>query len=265
MLRRWCIPLAGLALVIGSLAATAPAAAARHEPAAGHLARPTIHLVRPAAQGPRPMIGWGNPRVNAESTNWSGYAAHHGKYHSVSASWVEPRGHCHSGRTYSSFWVGIDGLGSRTVEQTGSEVDCAGGKPKYFAWFEMFPAFPKNFRNRVRPGDHFTASVRHTGGHHYTLVIKDRTQHWSHTEHKSLSAKNASAEVIAEAPSTTSGVLPLANFGTVHFSGASVNGHAISRSHPTQLVMVNGSGRPKDSVSGLKGGRNFKVTWRRST
>jgi peptidase A4-like protein len=271
MLRRWCIPLAGLALVIGSLAATAPAAAARqaaHEPAAGQLARPTIHLIRPAARGPRPLIAWGNPKVNARSTNWSGYAAHHGKYQSVSASWVEPKGHCHSGRTYSSFWVGLDGYGSRTVEQTGSEVDCAGGRPRYFAWFEMFPAFPKNFSNRVRPGDHFTASVRHTGGHHYTLVIKDRTQHWSHTEHKSLSsAKNASAEVIAEAPCCTSSgnPLPLANFGTVHFSGASVNGRAISRSRPTKIIMVNNGGRAKVSVSGLSSGKNFKVTWRHST
>jgi hypothetical protein len=268
MLRRWCIPLAGLALAAGSIAATATAAAAGHAPrpaTAGQLVRPTIHLLRPA--GTRPMIGRGFPNTAASSTNWSGYAAHGRKFRSISSSWVEPTGHCHSGgHKYSSFWVGLDGYRSRTVEQTGSEVDCAGSSPRYFAWYEMFPAFPVNFSNRVRPGDHFSASVTHTGGSKYTLVIKDATQHWTHTIHKSLrSAKDSSAEVIAEAPSTSSGVLPLADFGTAHFSNAKVNGAAIGRSRPTKIVMVDGSGRAKDSVSSLSRSANFSVTWRRST
>jgi hypothetical protein len=123
-----------------------------------------------------------------------------------------------------------------------------------------------NFSNRVRPGDHFTASVTHAGGSKYTLVIKDTTQHWSHTIHKSLrNAKDSSAEVIAEAPSTRSGVLPLADFGTVHFSNAKVNGAAIGRSRPTKILMVDGSGRAKVSVSSLSRRANFSVTWRRST
>ena len=267
MLRRWCIPLAGLALVIGSLAATAPAAAAGHAPratAAGHLVRPTIHLIRPA--GTRPMISHGFP--HAMSANWSGYAATGRKFRSVSASWTEPKGHCSGGgHQFSSFWVGIDGATSSTVEQTGSEVDCRGSRPRYFAWFEMFPAFPVNFANRVRPGDHFSASVTHTGGSKYTLVISDSTQHWSHTVHKSLrGAKNSSAEVIAEAPSTGGGrVLPLANFGTVHFSGAKANGSAIGHFGPIRIVMVNNSGRAKDAVSSLSRGKNFTVRWKHST
>lgn len=266
MLPRWCLPLAGLALVIGSVTATASAAAAGHAPraaAAGHLVRPTIHLIRPA--GTRPMIAHGFP--HATSSNWSGYAAHGRKFRSISARWVEPTGHCHSsGHTYSSFWVGLDGYSSRTVEQTGSEVDCAGHTPRYFAWYEMFPAFPVNFGNAVRPGDHFTASVTHTGTSSYTLVIKDTTRGWSHTVHKSLrGAKDSSAEVIAEAPSSSSGVLPLADFGTVHFSSAKVNGSAMSHARPTKIVMTNGSGRAKDSVSSLSHGGDFHVTWKHST
>ena len=260
MLRRWCIPLAGLALAGGPLAAAAPAAAASHP------ARPTIHLIRPA--GTRPMIARGFPHTTATSTNWSGYAAHSRTYRSISASWVEPTGHCRgSGRKYSSFWVGLDGYNSnsKTVEQTGSEVDCVGSSPRYFAWYEMYPAFPVNFGNRVRPGDHLTGSVTHTGGSSYTLVLKDTTQHWSHTVHKSLRAKNSSAEVIAEAPSTTAGVLPLADFGTVHFSNAKVNGSAMGRARPTKIVMINGSGRDKATVSSLSRGKNFSATWKRST
>ena len=195
MLRRWCIPLAGLALAGGALAASAPAAASSHP------AGPTIHLIRPAMHGTAPMVAGRRPIHAVASQNWSGYAAHGKTYKKISANWVEPTGHCTSSRTFSSFWVGLDGFGSRTVEQTGSEVDCSGGHAQYFGWYEMFPAFPVNFSNPVRPGDHFTGSVTFTGGGHYTLVLKDTTQGWSHTIKKTLaSAKNSSAEVIAEAP-----------------------------------------------------------------
>jgi hypothetical protein len=268
MLRRWCIPLAGAALVIGSAAATAPAAAALHAPhgaATGHLVRPTIHLIRPAAHGTGPMVS----RIGATSSNWSGFAAHRATYKSVSATWVEPTGHCTGSQTWSSFWVGLDGFSSKTVEQTGSEVDCRGGSPKYYSWYEMFPAFPVNFSNTVKPGDHFFGSVTHGSGNSYTLVLKDTTQGWSHTIHKTLaSAKNSSAEVIAEAPCCTAsgGILPLTDFGTMHFTNSKVNGKPIGSTSPTKIVMANlSTGRPKDAVTGLSGGGNFAVTWKHST
>jgi hypothetical protein len=259
MVRRWCIPLAGLALVGGALAASAPAAAASHP------ARPTIHLIRPAMHGTAPMAIRGRVR-NAQSLNWSGYAAHAKSYKKISASWVEPTAHCTASRTFSSFWVGLDGFNSNTVEQTGSEVDCVNGHGKYFGWFEMFPALPVNFSNPVHPGDHFTGSVTFTGSGHYTLVLKDTTQGWSHTVHKTRTgARHSSAEVIAEAPSSASGVLPLTNFGTAHFSNAKVNGAAMGSANPTKIIMVNGSGRAKDSVSALAGGTAFSVKWLHST
>jgi hypothetical protein len=272
MLRRWSIPLAGLALVAGSVALAVPAGAARHpasDALAGRMVRPAMHLIRPSAHGTRPMTAVGFGHTAANSTNWSGYAVHNGTYKSVSASWVEPTGHCsgNSGHKFSSFWVGLDGYTSRTVEQTGSEVDCVGKTPKYFSWYEMFPAFPVNFSNPVRPGDHFTGTVTFNGGSSYTLVLKDTTRHWSHTIHKSLKgAKRSSAEIIAEAPCCTSGggILPLADFGTIHFTNATANGAAIGNK-ATKIVMVNGSGQAKDSVTGLTGGKNFSVTWKRST
>jgi hypothetical protein len=260
MLRRWCIPLAGLALVGGALAAAAPAAAA------GHPARPTIHLIRPAMHGTAPMIAHGGPAEAAQSTNWSGYAAHSKKYTKVSSSWVEPTAHCPGGSQFSSFWVGLDGFNSGTVEQTGTEVDCRNGSPTYFGWYEMFPAFPVNFSNTVRPGDHFTGSVTFNGSGHFTLVLKDVTRGWSHTIHKTLSsAARSSAEVIAEAPSSSGGVLPLANFGTVHFSNSKVDGSNLGGANPTKIIMVNGSGRAKDSVSALSGGTAFSAKWLHST
>ena len=260
MLRRWCIPLAGLALAGGALAASAPAAASSHP------AGPTIHLIRPAMHGTAPMVVRGRPSHALESQNWSGYAAHGKTYKKISANWVEPTGHCTSSRTFSSFWVGLDGFNNGTVEQTGSEVDCRSGSPRYFGWYEMFPAFPVNFGDTVRPGDHFSGSVTFNGSGKFTLVLKDTTQGWSHTVHKTLtSAKRSSAEVIAEAPSSSTGVLPLADFGTVKFSNSMVNGSTLGGASPTKIIMVNGSGRAKDSVSALSNGTNFSAKWLHST
>jgi hypothetical protein len=122
-----------------------------------------------------------------------------------------------------------------------------------------------NFSNPVHPGDHFTGSVTFTGSGHYTLVLKDTTQGWSHTVHKSRNhARHSSAEVIAEAPSS-GGVLPLTNFGTAHFSNAKVNGAAMGSAKPTKIIMINRGGRAKVSVSALAGGTAFSVKWLHST
>ena len=263
MVRRWCIPLAGAALVIGSLAYAPAAAAGRapHAPGSVHQVRPGGRMIRPGSPA-----GHGLPRNQQQSSNWSGYAAT-GSFTSVSANWTEPTGHCTSATRYSSFWVGLDGFNSNTVEQTGSEVDCAGGSPVYYSWYEMYPAFPVNFSNTVRPGDKFFGSVTFNGGSSYTLVLQDITQGWKHTVHKSLTgAANSSAEVIAEAPCCTAsgGILPLANFGTVNFSNAKANGSAIGNSSPVQIDMVDNSGRLKDQTSALSGGGSFSDTWLRA-
>lgn len=139
-------------------------------------------------------------RTNSTSTNWSGYAATGGRYTSVSSSWTQPAASC-SGTAYSSFWVGLDGDTSNTVEQTGTDADCSGSTPQYYAWYEMYPKYPVNYSNPVRPGDHMSASVTTNGSGSFTLTISDSTQGWSRTTTARLkSAKLASAEVIAEAP-----------------------------------------------------------------
>jgi hypothetical protein len=203
---------------------------------------------------------------NSTSSNWSGYAAHGvaDSFTSVSASWVQPAGKCTRRSTYSAFWVGLDGYTSSTVEQTGSEVDCIGGSPQYYAWFEMYPANSDNFTNTVSPGDHFTSSVTATG-HVFTLKITDATRGWSHTIVRSLpSAKESSAEVIAEAPCCTDAgdILPLTDFGTVQFSHSEANGSAIGKSKPTVISMSPMSqGTSTDHTSKLSDGEAFSVAW----
>lgn len=54
---------------------------------------------------------------NSTSTNWSGYANTGATFTDVKGSWTEPTATCSSGQTaYSSFWVGIDGDTTNTVE-----------------------------------------------------------------------------------------------------------------------------------------------------
>ncbi|WP_037909231.1 G1 family glutamic endopeptidase [Actinacidiphila yeochonensis] len=197
---------------------------------------------------------------NSTSGNWAGYAATGTTFTSVSASWVQPSVTCTSATTYSSFWVGIDGDGTSSVEQTGTEADCSGGKAVYSSWYEMYPAYPVNYSNAVSPGDHFTATVSRSGST-YTLTLSDTTKGWTKTTTKTQSGlSNGSAEVIAEAPSSNTGVLPLAHFSTASFTGATANGQAIGNYSPDQITMASGS-TTKATTSALSGGENFSVAW----
>jgi hypothetical protein len=258
MLRRWGILLAMLTLTAGVTLAASSASAAT----TGFTPGGPIHLVGASASVR------GGISHQAESTNWSGYAATSGTYTSVSASWVQPAGTCSRGDQYAAFWVGLDGYSSSSVEQTGSEVDCAGRTAEYSAWYEMYPNASVNYANTVRAGDVFNATVTYQGNNEFSLYIADTTQGWSHTATASLAgAARSSAEVIAEAPCCTAsgGILPLTNFGTVNISGSTANGSAIGNAGGvTQIIMVDSAGRDKDTVSSLSGGENFSATWLRS-
>lgn len=168
------------------------------------------------------------------SANWAGYVlqGRNGAFRSVSSSWIQPTAHCSGvgNHRYAAFWVGLDGakgLADPFVEQTGSDSDCSGSTPMYYGWYEMFPALPVNFRNPVRPGDHMSASVTFSGTRTYVLVLRDSTRRWVQRITKNKAGlQRSSAELIAEAPSSarTGNVLPLANFGTVRWTGSRVNG-----------------------------------------
>ena len=225
-----------------------------------------VAAVVPAAAAAAPAHGLTNDPnhkvTNSTSTNWSGYAATGGPFTSVSASWTQPTAVCSFGTAYSSFWVGLDGDTSNSVEQTGTDADCsAANVPQYYAWYELYPKYPVNLAGTVQPGDALSASVTTDRVGRFTLAIGDATQHWSfQTTQRLTRAALASAEVIAEAPSSRSGVLPLANFGTVGFSNATANGSPLSAFNPDQISMVSGS-TVKAQPSSINGG-SFSVAWK---
>lgn len=264
MLRRWAIVLAMGVLAVGT-AVTASSASASTV-AGGFTPGGPVHLVGAGSASAQARAA--GISHQAESTNWSGYAATTGTYTSVSASWTQPAGKCSRGDQYAAFWVGLDGYSSSSVEQTGSEVDCVGRTAQYYAWYEMYPGPSENYSNTVRAGDHFNASVTYEGNNEFRLYIADTTQGWSHTTVASLAgAARSSAEVIVEAPCCTAGggILPLADFGTVSITGSMANGAALGKAGGvTEITMIDNQGRHKDSVSSLSGGENFTATWIRS-
>ena len=262
--RRWLIPLAALAIAIAPALASTAASASTHPSHAltvqtGGTAR---HVIKPgttAALGARSAL-----RNETSSTNWSGYAADSGTYTSVSASWVQPAGTCTSATRYSSFWVGLDGYSSNSVEQDGTDTDCVNGKPQYYGWYETYPNPSFSFGSTVKPGDTMSASVVYQGSNKFKLTLADTTRGWSSSTTQTVSgAARSSAEVIIEAPCCTSsgGILPLANFGTVHLSNSVVDGSPIGEESPVQIYMTDSSGKTRDTVSSLTSEENFSATW----
>jgi hypothetical protein len=224
-----------------------------------------VLAIAPAAAGAAVRHAPNHKISHSTSTNWSGYAvAGHGPYGTVSSSWTQPGVNCLTTPTgYSSFWVGLDGDTTGTVEQTGTEADCSSGRAVYSAWYEMYPKFPVNYSNPVAPGDAMHASVSYLGSGTFQLTLTDSTRGWSQTVKPRLkSAKRGSAEVIAEAPSSSGGVLPLADFQKVGFTGASVGGSLLTSSTPglDPITMTTSSGAVKAKPSSISNG-SFTDTW----
>ncbi|MCI4318946.1 MAG: G1 family endopeptidase [Thermoplasmata archaeon] len=221
---------------------------------------------------------------HGSSTNWAGFAVT-GPSKSVTdvkGSWIVPsiHGSCPSATQYSSFWVGIDGYGSNSVEQTGTDSDCQGGSAVYYAWYEFYPHPSHQITTlTISSGDTIRAEVHFASGK-FTATIKDVTTGKSFSTSARVAAQRTSAEWIAEAPSlctiTSCTVQPLADFGTVDFgtdytsvpstNNATVsgtNGTMGSFAHLHSIAMVNNAGtKNKATPSAVSSDKtSFTVTW----
>ncbi|MGW2372912.1 G1 family glutamic endopeptidase [Kitasatospora sp. NPDC001683] len=234
-----------------------PADAARRRLAS----RPRPRPFSSSVQAPIAAHHHGDGLLHGTSANWAGYVATRGRSTSVTAGWVQPSVSCTSPDAWSGFRVGLDGDGSKTVEQIGTEADCSSGSPVYSAWYEMYPAYPSDFSSPAQPGDHFTASVTTDGAGSFQLTLSNTTRGWTRTVNKSLEdAALASAEVIAEAPSSIFGVLQLADFGTDDFTGADVNGQSIGAAKASSIDMA-ADGVTMATTSELSGATDSSVAW----
>ena len=207
-----------------------------------------------------------------QSTNWSGYADTGSGFSTVTGSWTEPGVSCTSTTSLAAFWVGIDGYSSSSVEQDGTLVECYRDVAYYYTWWEMYPTNDiQVVGSTLHAGDSITASVVRSGTS-YTLKVTDssRSADSFTTTQTCSSCANSSAEWIAEAPSGSSGVYPLSDFGSWTESGATVKAGStsgvISSFTDDELTMIDSSGATKAQPGALNsGGNGFGVTWKRSS
>jgi hypothetical protein len=214
------------------------------------------------------------------SENWSGYAVTGSNVTDAKGSWIVPSVTCPSSADqWSSFWVGIDGFSSNTVEQIGTDSDCVGTAQSYYVWYEFYP-HPSYTINSltIKPGDTISAEVSYsskTKKFTVTLSVNGGTPFSVSTSVSS--AKRSSAEWIAEAPSG-GGILPLADFNYVDFGGdytgktnantcdATIGGTTSAfglfpSANVQNITMVNSSGTPEATPSAVsKDGTSFRVT-----
>jgi Peptidase A4 family len=238
-----------------------------------------------AAPSHIPMILHQRHGKNASSSNWGGYAVTgpNGSVSDVKASWIVPEivDKCPATNQYASFWVGIDGYSSNTVEQIGTESDCQNGQPVYYVWYEFYPhwAFTVNTVT-IRPGDFISAEVSVTGKGTFTVSLTNETTTKSFSASAKMNnADRSSAEWIAEAP-WSGGVLPLANFRTAFFGsqytavpdtssvtmkiGNSTSTGSIGSfpANSAEITMVDKNGDPKAIPTGLSvDGSSFSIGW----
>jgi hypothetical protein len=210
------------------------------------------------------------PPVYAADNIWSGYQTRPSfgqLITSVRGDWTVPAVSCTAQQTSAGEWVGIDGWGSTSVEQLGTETDCVGGMPLYYTWAELFGDHALNNGHEVAlsttlypivPGDQMSASIvtAATGpGSPWVMELSDLSRGWvfaAAVPSPPGGFDQLSAEWIVESPMTATGPLSiftaahLANFGTVTFTGIAATESGPTVQIPTtQLVpgvMMNQSG-----------------------
>jgi hypothetical protein len=269
---------------------------------------PAGHVLKPIPFSAVHHHQAGLPRLSLwESTsgNWSGYAVPLETSHVtdtfsfVLGSWVVPAvTGAQQTDNFSSVWVGLDGYADGTVEQIGTEQDWLGTSQVNYAWFEMYPSGaweldPADYP--VNTGDKISAQVSYVGEFSvsigrgltepefvFDLTITDVSngrQKWSFSTYpnyasysSTFSAARSSAEWIVEGPSSSSGILPLADFGAVNFAGCMAIGKSRTiepisfwPDDPLTMIDPNGGGAsPSSLVTKGSGGiatSAFSVTW----
>ena len=197
------------------------------------------------------------------SRNWSGYSATGGLFTSVTGTWTVPRISNSGFPAVDATWVGIGGITSGDLLQSGTQDVISSGQVVHLAFFEMLPNAPLGIPMAIQGGDSITVAITRLSGDQWQISFKDntsgRTARLAATYHSSLS----SAEWVEEAPSRGGRILPLADFGTVVFRNGSTlenQSHVtIAQSHAQPVIMVNSSGQALATPSSLRGGAGFSV------
>jgi hypothetical protein len=181
-----------------------------------------------------------------KSSNWAGYVTSGGTYTSISGSWLIPQISNPTADTADSSWIGIGGVTSRDLIQTGTQaVVNAAGQVSYQAWYEMLPRGSVPISVSVNPGDSITASITQQQNNQWSISLRDNTNGQNFQKTVTYSSSLSSAEWIEEMLSARRrSFIPLDNFGTIQFSDASTvkNGTTmnLAQAGAEEITMMNG-------------------------
>jgi hypothetical protein len=166
------------------------------------------------ANEPANMAARGAP---VSVTGWSGYMVTGTAFTAAHGSWIVPTATCTSGRQYAQFFVGMDGFTTPTEEVIGTEADCIGASPSYYAFYEVSPNSTIRIEGMtIAAGDRIVAEVTYSAPE-FTFTIKDETSGKAYRTSATVAdAQRSSAEWIASI-AYDGEILPLTDFGTVLF------------------------------------------------
>lgn len=296
MRKKWIAGLgsAGVLVMLSAMSGvTAPAAVAANGTAASRSATPPASLrIGAPLQHLRFHRGFGPDSIpTVTSSNWSGYVdtnhTTNGAFRNIAATWNVPEipnSACPGGNygyRLAAVWVGLDGSGDNTVEQTGTLSQCHNGTLSYDSWYEMYPKGPVTIAS-VSPGDQISAYVEYTGKY-WLLSLVDNTKGTAFSTlqgcPKGSTCSDGSAEAIAEAPSgcvasasqvCNGSLYPLADYDFVSFHGVSVaansagGGLGSSSFGPENVIMTAGPTTLSIVTTALSKDA-FIISWKAST
>lgn len=155
------------------------------------------------------------------SRNWSGYTASEGTFTGAGASWIVPKITDTNSFGADATWVGIGGVESRDLIQTGTQATVdRDGTVTYESFYEMLPEVSQPLEVKIKGGDMVSAAINQIGNGNWTINFKNKTSGENKTIVLSYDSSLSSADWIQEAPSGRRRVIPLDNFGTVRFKDA---------------------------------------------
>ena len=209
--------------------------------------------------------------ATAMSRNWAGYETSGSGYTAVGATWVVPTVSDALDPAADATWVGIGGVSTGDLIQSGTQAIVEGGQVTYQAWVEMLPQELKAIPLQVHAGDSVTVALNQTSAGEWHLSFKDTTTGGDYETDMAYASSLTSAEWIQEKPTVEGGgSISLDMFSPVQFTNAYTveNGvrRTIAQSNPVSIGMLNGNGSSLAAPSALGAdGASFTVTRSTST
>lgn len=179
----------------------------------------------------------------------------------VGASWTVPAVTCPTVDASVHLGLELADASSGRLATIGVDADCRDGDPSYAAWFRVSGS-TRGRLHRVAAGDLMEASL--SDGKYVSASLTDVTAGWGYGVSSTFQLQATHAAVLVSRRFGPSGLRPLADFGTIRFTGSRVNGHPIAG--PVQrLVMEPPHRSPMVRTSPLRSpSGTFSVTWLRS-